>query len=132
MPHPRRDQRGQSLSLLVLVVTTALLLVAGLVVDGGAQSTAARRAEQAASEAARAALDAGSTARAAGQTPNPAVMTAAARGVLSDRGIDGTVTLQGGRVQVQTSTSTQTIFLGLVGITSLRATGSAEADLRTR
>lgn len=132
MPHPRRDQRGQSLSLLVLVVTTALLLVAGLVVDGGAQSTAARRAEQAASESARAALDAGATARAAGQTPNPAVMTAAARGVLSDRGIDGTVTLQGGRVQVQTSTSTQTIFLGLVGITSLRATGSAEADLRTR
>ena len=33
-----RDQRGMSLSVFVAVVVLALLLVAGLVVDGGAQA----------------------------------------------------------------------------------------------
>lgn len=132
MPARVRDQRGQSFSVLVIVVVTALLLVAGLVVDGGAQSAAARRAEQAASEAARTAVDAGSTARAAGQAPNVATMAAAGRQVLASRGVEGTVTIEAGRVRVETTAHTRTVFLGLVGVESLRASGSAEADLRAR
>lgn len=125
-----RDQRGASLSVLVLLVVTALLLVAGLVVDGGAQSAAARRAEQAASEAARAAVDAGATARAAGQAASHATMTAAGHEVLDARDVEGTVSLVAGRVRVETRTSTETIFLSLIGINGLRATGEAEAELR--
>ena len=130
MRRTTRDERGQSLSVLVLVVMFALLLVAGLVVDGAAQSGAARRAEQAASEAARAAVDAGATDRAAGRTPPAATMTDAARAVLAERGVDGTVAMAGGRVRVETSTRVPTIFLGLVGITTLRAGGAAAAELR--
>lgn len=130
MPGPARDERGQSLSVLVLVVVTALLLVAGLVIDGGAQSTAARRAEQAASEAARAAIDAGAAARAAGRAAHVGAMVAAGRSVLTDRGVEGSVTVTAGRVRVETATRTETVFLGLIGIDALAATGSAEADLR--
>ena len=126
----RRDERGQSVSVFVLVVVTALLLVAGLVIDGGAQSAAARRAEQAASEAARAALDAGVTARAAGTSADPAAMATAAREVLAARGVEGTVTFQAGRVRVETATDTPTIFLSIIGVTRLHASGSAEADIR--
>ena len=49
-----RGQRGVSLSSFFAVVVLALLLVAGLVVDGGAQAVAARRAELVASEIGRA------------------------------------------------------------------------------
>lgn len=125
-----RDERGASLSVLVLLVVTALLLVAGLVVDGGAQSAAARRAEQSAAEAARAAVDAGATARAAGMAANPATMTAAGRQVLDARDVEGTVSVAAGRVRVETWTRTSTIFLSLIGIDGLRATGEAEAELR--
>ncbi len=127
----RRDERGQSLSVFVLVVVFALLLVAGLVVDGGAQSDAARRAEQAASAAARAAVDAGAPARAGGRGVDPAAMSAAARQALTDRGIEGTVVVAGGRVRVETSVTTRTVFLSLIGVTRLAASGAAEADVRT-
>lgn len=130
MPVRDRDERGQSFSVLVVAVMIALLLVAGLVVDGGAQSNAARRAETAASEAARAALDSGAPARAAGRSPNPGLMEAAGRHVLSARGVDGTVTVVAGRIRVETSLTTRTVFLSLVGINTLRAVGSAEAELR--
>lgn len=126
---PRRE-RGQSFSVFVITVMVALLLVAGLVIDGAAQSTASRRAETAAAEAARAAMDAGATARAAGQVPNPYLMEAAGRRVLSDRGVDGSVAVAAGRIEVRTSLSVPTAFLGLIGIDRLRATGSAQADLR--
>ena len=39
-----RDQRGQALSVFVAVAVVALLLVCGLVVDGGRQAASARRA----------------------------------------------------------------------------------------
>ena len=52
------DDLGQSVSVLVAVSLMALLLIAGLVIDGGAHAAATRRAEMAASGAARAAVDA--------------------------------------------------------------------------
>lgn len=130
MPHVSRDERGQSLSLLVLVVLTALLMVAGLVIDGGSQSRATRRAEQAASEAARAAIDAAVPAWAVGVTPDPVVMTTAAQRLLAERGIDGTVQIDGSRVVVGTRAQVPTVFLSLVGINSLPANGSAVAEVR--
>ena len=125
-----RDQRGMSLSVFVAVAVLALLLVAGLVVDGGAQALAARRAELVASAAARAAADQTAAARLAGQRPVVAEAIAAAQEVLADSGdVTGEVRLVGGRVQVATTSGVDTVFLSLIGINRLSGSGSAEADL---
>ncbi len=55
---------------------------------------------------------------------------AAAQQVLTDcRDVTGEVRLVGGRVQVRTTSGVDTVFLSLIGITRLSATGSAEAEL---
>lgn len=47
-----RDERGQSVSVFVTVVFAAMIMTAGLVIDGGQKITAASRAETAAAGAA--------------------------------------------------------------------------------
>jgi hypothetical protein len=124
-----REERGQALSVFVAVSVLALLLVCGLVVDGGAQAQAARRAQTAAGLAARAAIDTTATARLAGSEPEPGQAVAAARRVLAAHQVEGEISLRAGRVEVRTSTRVETIFLSLIGIDTLGATGSATADL---
>lgn len=124
-----RGERGVSLSTFVVALVPALLLVAGLVVDGGAQAVAARRAELVASAAARAAADETAAARLAGEEPDAAAAIAAAQRVLAASGVGGDVRLAAGRAVVTTNTHAGTVFLSLVGITRLEAHGSAEADL---
>lgn len=126
-----RDQRGQALSVFVAVAVVALLLVCGLVVDGGAQARAVRQAETAAALAARAAADATATARLAGAEPDHAEAVRAAHRVLAGyQGLTGEVRLVPGGVEVRTRTSVETVFLSLIGIDSLAAAGSATAELR--
>lgn len=118
-----------SLSVLVMLWIGALIIVAGLVVDGGQQVTAARRAESAAAGAARAAADAGGTYRLAGRN-DPGAGLAAARAYLAGSGeVTGTVTLSNGVVRVEARSSRPTIFLSILGIAEVRGTASAEADL---
>ena len=128
------SERGQSISVFVSVVIFALLLVAGLVIDGGRQSSAARRAELLASAAARAAVDATAPARAAGRAPEAGVAIRAARDHLDAApDIDGDVRLTGdGTIRVTTTTRIATHFLSLIGISTLEAEGSAEAQLFSR
>ena len=123
------DQRGVSLSAMFSVIVVALLLMAGLVVDGGAQAEASRRAESAASAAARAAADETATARLAGRPIDNGAAIAAAQRVLGEAEVSGTVSLAGGRVRVSTRAEADTVFLSLIGISKLAATGSAEAEL---
>lgn len=124
-----RDQRGQALSAFVAVVLSALFGVAGLVVDGGAKSAATAEAKAVAAHAARAAVDASARARATGTPLDVGAVTAAGAQVLTDRGVTGQVTITDGVVRVTTSTTTRTIFLSLVGITTLSASGEATAVL---
>lgn len=126
----RRDERGQALSGFVAVVLVALFLTAGLVIDGGSQAAAARRAQGAAAEAARAAVDEGAVARVAGDPMSPSSVRASAESVLHDRGVQGSVTVDGTVVHVATSQTVPTHFLGLIGIGTLTAHGEASADLR--
>ena len=126
-----REERGQALSVFVAVSVLGLLLMCGLVVDGGAQAEAARRAQSAAAMAARSALDTTATARLAGAEPEVGRAVAAARQVLRAHGVQGDISLRAGQVEVTTSTQVETVFLSLIGITTLRATGSATAELRT-
>ncbi|MFV0452094.1 MAG: hypothetical protein ACK5LS_07600 [Propioniciclava sp.] len=127
--HSRDDERGQALSSFIAVVLAALFLTAGLVIDGGAQSAASRDAHTAAREAARAAVDASAASQAAGGTIDVGQATAAGRQLLAERGVTGTIVITGGTVQVTTTTSVDTLFLGLIGITTLSARGEARAEL---
>lgn len=126
-----RDERGQSLSSFVSVTVVALLLVAGLVVDGGAQANAARRAELAASAAARAAAAQTATNRLAGVAPDVGAATAAARRALAEHpGVTGEISVTArGVVRVRTKAGVETVFLSLIGIPRLSAAGGAEAEL---
>ena len=135
IPDPRRprvrprDERGQAVSSFVAVVLVALFGVTGLVVDGGARSAARTEAESVAAQAARAAVDAGARSRAAGRTLHTAAVRAAGQEVLAVRGIVGSVVIEGGAVHVETSRTVPTVFLSLVGIRSLSASGDATAVL---
>lgn len=124
-----RDERGASLSGFAVMWVFALVLVCGLVVDGGQKVTAARRAESAAAGAARAATDATATARLGGHA-DVAGAVLAAKSHLRALGVDGEVTAGEGRVHVRTRASAATIFLSLVGVRELCASGEAYAELR--
>lgn len=125
------DSDRGSVSLLFVTVTVALLLIIGLVVDGGAQIRNRQHADTTAQEAARA----------AGQAVNPAAAIAgdgaqvqlgagkaAAQQYLTAAGVGGTVTTTGGTtVHVHTTTTYSPAFLGIIGIGSLTASGDADA-----
>lgn len=128
--HPGRGERGASLSAHVAVVVVALLAIAGLVIDGGAKIAAIRAAEGAALQAARAGADAGAGARAGGLAVDVAAARTAAAAVLADRGVDGSVTVADGRVTVTTRAGAPTVFLSLIGVDEVTASGEASADLR--
>ena len=86
-----RDEKGQSISVLFAISVVALLAVGGLVVDGGAHATATRKAQQAASSAARAAVDASAPARAAGVPIGLNEVVSAGNHALDVAGVEGTV-----------------------------------------
>jgi len=130
----RGDRERGSVSLFFVMVTLALLVIIGLVVDGGAQIRNRQRADTSAQEAARA----------AGQAVNPAAAIngdgaqlqlgtaqAAAQQYLASAGVQGNVTTTGGttvHVHVHTTTTYSPSFLGVIGVGSLSA--SADADVR--
>lgn len=122
-----RDERGQSISLFVLLVMGALILVAGLVIDGGQKVAAASRAEAAAAGASRAAGNAAATRRLGGAEPAGAAVLAAKTYLAGDPTVEGSVSLREGVVRVETRSSAPTLFLSVVGLATVTGTGSAEA-----
>lgn len=124
-----RDERGQSVSVFVAVLTAALILTAGLVVDGGQKVAASSRAEGAAAGAARAAGNAAATQGLAGSDNAGSAALAAKAFLRSQPGVTGTVSVTAGLVKVETRSSATTIFLSVIGIDSVTASGSAEANV---
>jgi hypothetical protein len=123
------DERGQSISVFVLVVTMAMFVTAGLVIDGGQKATVTSRAEAAAAGAARAAGNAAATGAVVG-TPDTSAAVRAARGYLAGvAGVTGNVSLSDGQVVVTTRSVAQTIFLSVIGLGSVTGTGRAEARI---
>jgi len=119
-----------SLSPFIAVLLPALLVMIGLVVDGGAQAAAANRAERIAAAAARAASDDTAAARLAGGQLNVAhAITVAQQRVAAETGVSAQVSVQGGQILVRTKVVTATTLLNLIGINELTATGSAQAQL---
>ena len=125
-----------SVSVLVAVLGFALLLMLGLVVDGGRQLIAYRRAANDAEQAARAGAGALNPAglRTGTYILSPAAAAAAARRYLSASQPDGritasSITVTGNTVAVAVTIRRTTTFLAGVGITGVSATGRGRAQL---
>jgi Flp pilus assembly protein TadG len=131
---PQADAERGAIGVFLAVLVPGLLLIIGLAVDGGAKVAATQRANAIADEAARAggqALDV--SAALTGQVRvDPAAAVAAAQDYLSRTGVQGTVTVvDADTLQVSTTISEPTTFLGLIGISTLTVEGTGTADLVT-
>ncbi|HML51385.1 MAG TPA: pilus assembly protein TadE [Propionicimonas sp.] len=125
-----RDQRGLSLSPFLVILLPALLVMIGLVVDGGAQAAAARHAERVAASAARAGSDAAAADRlSGGQDGARVALTVARRVVDQDAAVSGSVKVVDNAVVVTTRMRTPTAVLSLIGIGEVVGEGSARSLL---
>lgn len=120
------------MSLLLVVAVFGLLIAVGLVVDGGHKLRATQRADDAASEAARAAvmsIQPGNTIRGDRPVVNQTAAREAAETYLRRAGVTGTVTVGDGRVQIRTTSSFTPSFLSIIGLGTQTVTGQASARL---
>jgi hypothetical protein len=116
------------------VAVVGLLVLLGLVVDGGAKVRAVQRADTLAGEAARAGGQAINVPGViAGRRPvaDPAAAASAAQQYLAANGVTGTVTIaaDGRALQVTVTATSPTVFLGLIGVTTLTVHGHASVEL---
>ncbi|HEY3810282.1 MAG TPA: pilus assembly protein TadG-related protein [Acidimicrobiales bacterium] len=114
----------------VVIFTVALLVMAGLVLDGGLALSAKVRAIDDAQAAARAGAQAINIPlyRSTGQiTLDPAQASADAEQYLAHAGQTGTVTVNGDQVTVTITVTHPTQLLSLAGIHDLTVSGSGSA-----
>lgn len=125
----RRDERGYS-AMTVVLLFTALLMMAGLVIDGGYAIGAKRQASNHAQQAARVgadALDQGSLRSGGNPVVNAGRARGAAQSYLSSVGATGSVSINGGRVTVNVTHRQRTSILSIAGIRGLNVRASATA-----
>lgn len=125
----RSDQAGQ-VTAFVTVFTVALIVMAGLVVDGGRLIAAKRRANNRAEQAARAGAQAVSVdaIRSSGaQVLDEDQAIAAADSFLARTGTRGTVTVSGNSVTVTVDVPTSMLILGPFGLSDRTVTGTGTA-----
>ena len=121
-----------TVSILVVGLATALMMVAGLLYDGGQILSARREAFAVADNAARAgaqAVDIGSLRRGEATRLAPQEASAAALAYLGRVGADGSVTVTGDRVEVVVSRTVELHILGAVGLRSRNVTGTGQARI---
>ena len=123
-----------SITLFFCVATAGLLALVGLVVDGGAKVRALQNADRLAAEAGRAggqSINVG--AAITGSTPvvDASRAVRAAQAYLAAAGASGTVhVVDGGRqLMVDVTTSSPTVFLGIIGIDTFVVHGFATVTL---
>ena len=121
-----------SITAYLLIMTVALVVLAGLVLDGGAALTAHGAAADTAQQAARAGADAldEQSLRAsapAGLTTNPAAAREAAAAVLAAADVTGDITVTGTTVTVTARATKPTAILAIVGIDQVGGTATATA-----
>jgi hypothetical protein len=128
------DRDAGSVTVFMAITVIGLLVLTGLVVDGGVKIRGAQRADAVAAEAARAA---GQMVALAGVVGHQDVAVDrqgavnAANAYLAAAGETGNVVIgpDGTTVEVTVTTSSPTAFLSLIGITNLTVTGHGEATL---
>jgi uncharacterized membrane protein len=124
-----RDESGM-VTVFVVTMTLVFLLLAGLVVDGGAVLAAKREAINEAEQAALAgaqAVDVTALRVGAPATLDPVEATAAARAYLAQIGRDGTVEVVGNQVTVNVTIPRRMLILQLAGFGDVTVTGRADA-----
>ena len=126
------DRDRGSITAYLLIMTVALVLLTGLVLDGGAALTARGTAADTAQQAARAGADAldGTSLRTttpAGLATNPGAARAAAQAVLAANGVTGDVVVAGTTVTVTAHAARPTAILAIAGITQVGGTATATA-----
>lgn len=116
------------MSLAAAILTPALLLCIGMVVDGGRKTEGTREAIAMAGAAARAGTDAAASSAIAGRPDSGTAYQAAAR-YLATSGAAGEVTINGQTLTVTVTKSVPTAFLSLIGVDTLSVHGQATARL---
>lgn len=130
-PSTARDESG-SATIFVMLLTVALLVAAGLVIDGGyalaERRTLANQAEQAARIGADA-LEPASLRDGDDPKVDPSRARAAAHNYLAQVGATGaTITISGGKVTVRLTGEADTALLSIAGINSIPVMGQASAE----
>ncbi|MEV3998965.1 TadE/TadG family type IV pilus assembly protein [Streptomyces halstedii] len=131
----RRDDRG-SMSLFFALATIGILMVMGLLVDGGGALNAANRSTSLAQEAARTAgqqLDPAQAVEGTAITIDPGAAIGAAQDYLAAAGVQGNAQItDGGQTLTVTVTDTyRTYFAQFIGKGTITVTGTATAHLQT-
>lgn len=123
-----RSQRG-SVVPFALVIVVALMIVFGLVVDGGGRIAALQKAESVAREAARQAGQSmsGEAVLGTGVTIDTSAGRAAAQRYLAAAHVDGTVTIRGSTVHVVARVEFTPVVLSIIGIGKTTVTGEADS-----
>lgn len=131
MTRTQRNEDGVT-ALFVVLITTALLAMAGLVIDGGYAMASNRRLTGQAEQAARIGADAlnQDSLRDGGDPKvDPSKAVAAAQGYLSQVGAPrAQVDVDGGTVTVTIKSHSNTAILSAVGVTRLPTGGAASAE----
>lgn len=123
-----------AVTLFVAIAMVGLMVLAGLVVDGGAKVRAAQHADRVAAEAARAAgqaVDVGAVLEGSAVRVDRGAALRAAEAYLASAGVDGSARVidRGAGISVSTRTSAPTVFLGLIGVPHLTVDGAAHVRL---
>jgi len=125
-----RSDGGQATAFTV-VMTVAVLALAGLVLDAGLAASTKVEAVSAAQSAARAGareLDVAALRTTGVVRIDPAKARAAAQNWLGRARLTGTVTVTGNQVTVSVTTARQTQLLHMLGVTSIPITATATAE----
>ena len=117
---------GGGMSLLMLGAAVALMMILGLIVDGGAKARALDHAGAIAAETARAAA---ATYRPGDAAIDPIVADVAARDYLAAAGATGSIAVAGMTVTATATLTARTVFLPLVGIDEFTVTGDGQAQV---
>lgn len=123
------DERG-TITVFVTIFMVALLMVAGLVFDGGNVLAARREAGNVAESAARAgaqAIDQNSLRSGSGLRFDPAMAQRRAQEYLTLTGHDGSVTVSNDRVVVSVTIKQRLYILGIGGLAHATVTAEGEA-----
>ncbi|MBT2446061.1 hypothetical protein J7F03_02940 [Streptomyces sp. ISL-43] len=131
-----RSDRG-SLSPFFAVIALGIIMIMGLLVDGGGALNATNRATGLAQEAARAAgqqLNIAQAVEGTGITVDPDAAVGAAQDYLAAQGVQGEVAITDGgqRLQVTVHDTYRTTFAAVLGKSEISVSGTAHARLHTQ
>jgi TadE-like protein len=129
MSHSRRDKG--SVTIWLALASFVMIVLVGVAVDLSGQVYAQQHVRDIAAQAARTAgqqIDASRGVRGIGAQTNTAQAIAAAKSYIAAAGMEGDATVTGGgrTITVSVVDTYETKFLSIIGLTSLRVTGSAE------